>query len=202
MKLVVGLGNPGVKYRFNRHNIGFLILEYSAERKNKKFIEKDNYLYFCDNDTLFIKPLTYMNLSGEALTEVFEKYDISDFLVLSDDIYLPLGEIRIRSKGGDGGHNGLKSVAEHLGTVNYNRLRIGVGKPDSGLKDYVLGDFSEDDFEILNETMPFVDSLLDVFSKHKFEEVLNNYSKNKKSYSDRIKISESKDQRSENDKRL
>jgi PTH1 family peptidyl-tRNA hydrolase len=196
MKLVIGLGNPGSRYQLNRHNIGFLILEDLAERKNKEFIKKDNYLYFCDNDTLFLKPLTYMNLSGEALTKVLEEHQISDFLVLVDDINLPLGEIRIRGKGGDGGHNGLKSIAEHWGNKNYSRLRIGVGQPNEILKDYVLADFSKDDFEILNETIPFVNSLLNVFCKEDFEQVLNNYSRNKKSYSEKIEKSESNDQRS------
>jgi len=196
MKLIIGLGNPGEKYQLNRHNIGFLILENLAECKRKEFQRNSNYSCFSYGNALFLKPLTYMNLSGDALKRVRESYEITDLLVLVDDINLPLGEIRIRSKGGDGGHNGLKSIAEAFGSNDYKRLRIGVGKPDTILSDYVLDDFAQSDLRTVKLSVSFVQSLIEVFIKQDYEMVLNYYSKNKKSYSDLILELESNDQRS------
>ena len=197
MKYIVGLGNPGEKYSFTRHNIGFLVLDKVAEivAKNqssessvnigkrsvlKSFFNivfrgseeckgwqrnKNLLLYQVFDDLYLVKPMTYMNLSGE----IFKYLDVEDtekVLVVVDEIYLPLGRVRFRNKGSAGGHNGLKSIESALGTDKYSRLRVGVGSvkkaenSDSeatvgskGLIDFVLGRFEDDEAELLDKVV-------------------------------------------------
>jgi len=198
MKLIVGLGNPGNEYSNNRHNVGFMLLDYFASEKKTSFKEKQNYFLAQKDNFVLIKPTTYMNLSGVAVKNVLNQYkDIDDFVVVVDDIYLPLGEIRIKQKGGDGGHNGLKSVIAEIGNDEFGRIKIGVGSSTtSNLADYVLSDFEQSDLEVLKETFKFSKGLLDFYTKNDYKEMLNIYSRSKKSYSEKIsKISESTDQR-------
>ena len=157
MKIIAGLGNIGDKYVFTRHNAGFMVLDkwavednfsFKQENKLKSFISKTN---IDGNDTIFIKPTTYMNLSGEAIRAVIDYYkaDISDLIVIYDDIALDTGKIRIRSNGSDGGHNGIKSIIQHLGTSNFNRIKIGIGPQIGPAENYVLQNFSKEQLEIL-----------------------------------------------------
>ncbi|MFV0337433.1 MAG: aminoacyl-tRNA hydrolase [Chthoniobacterales bacterium] len=147
-RLLVGLGNPGPKYENTRHNVGFMALDYIvAHHGTATWENKSNWeSLLAKSDTLiFQKPLTYMNLSGRAVAWVarFFKITPNEILVLSDDTALPLGRLRLRRKGSDGGHNGLASIIEHLGTDQFPRLRIGVGAAlDRPLPDHVLGKFS------------------------------------------------------------
>jgi PTH1 family peptidyl-tRNA hydrolase len=128
-----------------------------------------------------------MNLSGKAVTAVRTKTRIDDILVIVDDIYLPIGEIRLRGSGGLAGHNGLKSIAEALGTREFKRMRIGVGSPNSKeLSDYVLSEFSSNDLRILDQTLSFTSELLEIYISDDFDEMVKYYSKNKKSYSELI----------------
>jgi len=150
MKLVVGLGNPGFRYRATRHNIGFMVLDKVASRsgikiKNKLFNSLCGKGMVENEETMFIKPLTYMNLSGKAVCEVIDKKDISldDVLVVLDDIDLELGRIRLKESGKAPTHNGLRSIIEELGTEGFSRLRVGIG-PKTGeglLRDFVLMPF-------------------------------------------------------------
>lgn len=132
--LLVGLGNPGDKYENTRHNVGFLVADEVAERQSKpiqrlKFKALTNVLTISGEKVLVMKPITYMNLSGEAVRQAVDFYKIppSHVLVVSDDTALPVGRLRIRMKGSAGGHNGLKSIIQHLGTDQFPRLRVGVG---------------------------------------------------------------------------
>lgn len=151
VKLVVGLGNPGSEYASSRHNAGFTVIEQLlATFPAGRFTEVNAAAsrFFCGRfrqRPLYLQqPLTYMNLSGEAVLAAVRRLGIapSEILVVSDDLELPLGRLRLRRSGSDGGHNGLKSVIEKLGTQEFKRLRIGIGRPEHGsVSDYVLGDF-------------------------------------------------------------
>ena len=147
--LVVGLGNPGDKYENTRHNVGFLTVDELAERarvpvQRLKHRALTNTVELGGARVLLMKPVTYMNLSGEAVGEAARFYKIPPerVLVISDDVSLPIGKLRIRKGGSAGGHNGLKSIIQHLGTDQFPRVKIGVGEkphPDYDLADWVLG---------------------------------------------------------------
>ena len=153
--LVVGLGNPGDKYENTRHNVGFMVADELAERQKVpvqrlKFKALTNLVTISGEKVLLMKPVTYMNLSGEAVGQAaaFYKVPADHVLVISDDTALPVGRLRIRKGGSAGGHNGLKSIIQNLGTDQFPRLRLGVGEkphPDYDLADWVLGKFAGED---------------------------------------------------------
>ena len=153
--LLVCLGNPGDKYENTRHNVGYVVADEVAERQNKpvqrlKFKALTNTLTISGEKVLVMKPITYMNLSGEAVRQAADFYKIPPerVLVVSDDTALPVGKLRIRVKGSAGGHNGLKNIIQHLGTDQFPRLRVGVGEkphPDYDMADWVLGKFVGED---------------------------------------------------------
>lgn len=160
--IIAGLGNPGEKYLYTRHNVGFLALEYYAQtvgvKINKvKFKSLFGECKLPDKRVILIKPQTYMNNSGEAVAEAAKFYKVApqNIIVISDDITLNVGKIRIREKGSDGGHNGLKSIINHLSSNEFIRMRIGVGQkphPDYDLVDWVLGELSNEDKHIIFDT--------------------------------------------------
>ena len=146
--LIVGLGNPGEEYDNTRHNIGFEAINFIAEKNNILFTHNNNSLTtklkINNNNILLCKPLSFMNRSGSPIKYFLEKYQINaeKLIIISDDINLPLGKIRIRKKGSSGGHNGLKSIIKHLDTENFIRIRIGIENPGKiDTTDYVLGKF-------------------------------------------------------------
>ena len=149
--LICGLGNPGYEYEKTRHNVGFEIVETIAEDKSATFKEERHGLMAVikhrGRTVYLLKPMTYMNLSGKAVRYWVQKLNLKpeNLLVCIDDLNLPFGTIRMRKKGKDGGHNGLKDINQHLGTENYNRLRIGIGNEfhRGGQVDYVLGKWSD-----------------------------------------------------------
>ena len=153
--LIAGLGNPGDAYENTRHNIGFQVLDALGERQKKpiqrlKFKALTNLFTISGEKVLVMKPVTYMNLSGEAVRPAADFYKIPPerILVVSDDTALPAGRLRIRKGGSAGGHNGLKSIIQHLGTDQFPRLRVGVGEkphPDYDMADWVLGRFTGED---------------------------------------------------------
>jgi PTH1 family peptidyl-tRNA hydrolase len=161
MKLIVGLGNPGNEYNKTRHNLGFLVLDKYLEENNLKF-DKDKFesIYTIDgigeDRVIFQQPMTFMNLSGTAVKQLSDFYKIKpeDILIVYDDKDLPVGDIRVRTKGSAGGHNGIKSIINQLGIENFGRLRIGIGSnPKINTADYVLGKFSKEDQEIIDNKM-------------------------------------------------
>lgn len=153
--LVVCLGNPGDKYDGTRHNVGFMVADEIGEREHipiqkLKFKALTNTCELGGAKVLLMKPITYMNLSGEAVRQAADFYKVpaERVLVVSDDVSLPVGKLRIRLKGSAGGHNGLKSIIAHLGSESFPRLKIGVGEkphPDYDLADWVLGKFAGED---------------------------------------------------------
>jgi PTH1 family peptidyl-tRNA hydrolase len=160
MKLVVGLGNPGPEYRETRHNVGFLVVDELAKRWRvedewrEKFDALVSRTGIGDDAVYLAKPLTFMNLSGQAIAGLagFYKIDPAEVFVVTDDVALPLGRLRARRDGGAGGHNGLKSVIQHLGTQAFPRMRVGVGRGDDrrDLSDHVLGRFEAGERDIVS----------------------------------------------------
>ena len=161
--LVVGLGNPGEKYENTRHNVGFLTVDQLADRANVP-VQKLKHRALTNTAevggvrVLLMKPVTYMNLSGEAVGEAARFYKIppDHVLVISDDVSLPIGKLRVRRGGSAGGHNGLKSIIQHLGTDQFPRVKIGVGeKPHPGydMADWVLSKFTGEDLKTITEAV-------------------------------------------------
>ena len=160
--LIAGLGNPGKKYEFTRHNSGYLCLDKLAQKLNIKinrirFKSLSADVSICGHRCLLIKPQTGMNNSGEAVREAadFYKIPIEKIIVVFDDISLPCGNMRIRRSGTDGGHNGVKSIIYHLKSNNFPRIKIGVGAkphPDMELMDWVLSSFKKEELEVLRST--------------------------------------------------
>ena len=173
MKLIVGLGNPEIKYDGTRHNFGFRAVDYSVEAlgggnwvKAAKFNALTARLDVADQAVIFLKPLTFYNLVGQSVRSIVDFYrlDLSDVLVIHDDMALPLGMIRARLSGSDAGNNGIKNIISHLGK-DFARIRIGSGKipdsngnaqPNSGRKDYVLAKITKKEQATFNEVLPKV----------------------------------------------
>ena len=161
MKLIVGLGNPGAEYVGTRHNVGWEVIDALAARHQIKLDQKGAQARFGrgsigDQSVLLVKPQTYMNLSGDSVSALMarEKAELSDILILCDDIHLPVGKLRLRGKGSSGGQNGLKSVAARVGSQEWARLRVGVGEPPPGLQvEWVLGRFGASDRKAVDEAI-------------------------------------------------
>ena len=182
MYIIAGLGNPGKKYENTRHNIGFITLDYLAERhdikinkiKHKALVGEGR---IAGQKVLLVEPQTYMNLSGESLREVMDYYkvDIEDMIVIYDDIDLEAGAVRIRKKGGPGTHNGMRSIVQHLGT-DFPRIRMGIGKERRGdLVDFVLGGFTKEDKEVLEPAIERAALAIEMYIGEGIEKAMNKY---------------------------
>ena len=194
LKLLVGLGNPGLEYHKTRHNVGFMVLEEIAKKNNSTFREsKKLYGKTCEigsgiSKKRLLMPNTFMNDSGKSVRLAKDWFDFEahQLIVLVDDMDLPLGKIRVRSKGGSGGHNGLKSIINHLGTNEFKRLKIGIGSPSKIQEErkdktisHVLGRFSKEEFVILNSIIKEIMSCLDSIKSNSWEKIItriNSYS--------------------------
>ena len=174
MKLIVGLGNPGPEYMKTRHNLGFIVLDYTMEKEGIKFEKNKFDSMFTitgtgDDRVIFAEPTTFMNLSGSAVKQIMDFYKIKpkDLLVIYDDKDLEVGKIRIRKKGSSGGHNGIKDIINKIGTDEFNRLRIGIGSDNRiQTSDYVLGKFSKEQFEIIESNLEeYSDIVIDYMNK-------------------------------------
>lgn len=184
MRLIIGLGNPTEKYQGTRHNVGFMCLDFWAKANKKRFTSGTLFDSLVMREVVAIKPKTYMNLSGKALKSAIDKWSITETLVVYDDLELEAGQLRIRSGGGDGGHNGIKSLFEVLAPSELRRIRVGIGRSDTIPADeYVLADFSQSELASYQETFLLVSKFLDAYSRNDFNHVLNEYSRWKKSYS-------------------
>lgn len=184
MKLVVGLGNPGKQYEKTRHNIGFEVIDALSERLNiplnlAKFQGVYGVGHIHGEKVFLLKPLTYMNLSGESIRAMMDYFEINDdeLVVIYDDLDLPVGKIRLRQKGSAGGHNGIKSTIAHLGTQEFNRIRVGIDRPPSGMKvpDYVLGRFSKEEQEAMSEVIPKCAAACEEWILKPFLQIMNEY---------------------------
>jgi len=161
MYIIAGLGNPGKEYENTRHNIGFDVIDKIAEKANIDVLEKKHKAligkgYLAGQKVVLAKPQTYMNLSGESIRELADYYKVdpeTEIIIISDDISLSVGQIRVRKKGSAGGHNGLKSIIARLGTEGFMRVKMGVGEKPKGwdLADYVLGHFSKEERKEMDE---------------------------------------------------
>ncbi len=184
MKLIAGLGNIGPKYTFTRHNAGFMLvdsialnagLDMKENSRLKCFITKFNNN---GEDYLLIKPTTFMNLSGEAVRAVTDYYkiDVKDVLIVFDDLSLELGKIRFRPNGSDGGHNGIKSIIQHMGTKDIARLKIGIGpQPSIPSEVFVLQNFSKEELDKLKETLAIAKEGIACYFTNGMQETQNKY---------------------------
>lgn len=184
MKLIVGLGNPGKQYDQTRHNIGFEVIDalsdqFSIPLNQSKFKGMYGIGLHNGEKVLLLKPLTYMNLSGESIRAVMDYYQIEleDLLVIYDDLDLPVGKIRLRQKGSPGGHNGIKSTVAHLGTQEFNRIRIGIDRPTPGMSvpDYVLGRFRAEERTFTQDAVKRSAEACATWLQKPFLQVMNEY---------------------------
>jgi len=188
VKLIVGLGNPGPEYESTRHNIGVMILDAVCEKlRVPPYKKSKNYLLARKDEWLFLKALTYMNLSGLAVSSVMKEFDIkkSDLLIILDDVHIPLGKIRIRRRGSDAGHNGLKSVIELLDSENFPRMRVGIlpeihesaSELTIPLEEFVLMNFLEEENKQVQEIIPTAVELTSYFIYQNYEKMSTAYSR-------------------------
>jgi PTH1 family peptidyl-tRNA hydrolase len=183
--LVVGLGNPGSKYENTRHNVGFLVADELAHRAGVPIRKIKHHALTASaviggQGVLLMKPTTYMNLSGEAVGEAarFYKIPADHVLVISDDVDLPLGKLRIRKSGSAGGHNGLKSIIQHLGTDQFPRLKVGVGgkpHPDYDMADWVLGQLQGEDKKVMDEAVQRAADGVECFLRDGADKAMNRF---------------------------
>ena len=185
MYIIVGLGNPTKEYDNTRHNIGFAAIDMLADKyginvsevKHKALLGKG---VINGNKVILVKPMTYMNLSGEAVRAVIDYYKVDEeeeLMIIYDDISLDVGQLRVRKKGSAGGHNGIKNIIAHLGHDTFQRIKIGVGEKPKGydLADYVLGHFSKEDLATLKDGMERVDGAVNLMLQGDIDEAMNRY---------------------------
>ncbi len=184
MKLIIGLGNPGKQYDYTRHNIGFecidaLSKKWDAPLNQMKFNGMYATVHRPEGKVILLKPLTYMNLSGESVRPLMDYFDIDieDIIVIYDDLDLETGKLRLRQKGSAGGHNGIKSLIHHLGTQEFNRIRVGISRPPAGMKvvDYVLAKFSKEDELAIEQAIEKTVSAVEASLSKKFLDVMSEY---------------------------
>ncbi len=185
MYLIAGLGNPDKKYDMTRHNIGFdcvdmIASDNGSDIKKLKHKALTETIYIGSEKVILAKPQTYMNLSGESIRDIaeFYKIDPENVIIICDDISIPLGKIRIRPKGTDGGHNGLKSIIYQLQSDKFTRIRVGVGAPqhkDYDLADYVLGRFSPDEIKILTPILKSMNEIVLCIIRNSCQDAMNKF---------------------------
>ena len=189
MVIIAGLGNPTREYENTRHNIGFMAVDALADKydigvmecRHRSLIGKG---VINGTKVVLVKPLTYMNLSGEAIRSVTDYYKVdvtSELIVIYDDINLDVGQLRIRKKGSAGGHNGIKNIIAHLGQDSFNRIRIGVGEKPGGcdLADYVLGHFSREELAVMADSLEAVDGAVNLMLQGEVDAAMNAYNAKK-----------------------
>lgn len=187
MRLILGIGNPGERYRKNRHNVGFVLLDHLAEKYLISFLPSKNDYYFAEkkigeNYFCLIKPSNYVNNSGFAAVQAITSYNcsVSDLLVIHDDVYLSTGTFKVKLSGGDGGHNGVESIIYQLGSEYFTRIRIGVGGSNFSqetIADYVLSDFSQSDHSLLEKVFENCTVLVEAFILGGTKQLLDTNSK-------------------------
>ncbi len=202
MKMIVGLGNPGLKYAGTRHNMGFSALTMLSDRLNIPIKTRQcealvGHGFIGTEKVLLAMPQTYMNLSGNAVGALahFYKCDPADIIVIYDDIDLPAGTIRIRAKGSAGSHNGMKSVIQMLGTEDFPRVRVGVGAKPAGrdLADYVLSRFPKEELPLIREAIDTAVSAAELIVREGVDKAQNEYNRSQKSPKKEPHLTESED---------
>ncbi|KPJ22341.1 aminoacyl-tRNA hydrolase [Streptococcus phocae] len=186
VKMIVGLGNPGSKYDKTKHNIGFMAVDRIVKDLDVSFTEEKNFkalvgsTFINQEKIYFVKPITFMNNSGIAVKALLTYYNISiaDLLVIYDDLDIEVGKIRFRQKGSAGGHNGIKSLIAHIGTQEFDRIKIGIGRPKDGMTviNHVLGDFSKDDAITMSLTLDKVVNAVNYYlQENNFEKTMQKF---------------------------
>lgn len=182
MKIIVGLGNPGAKYKDTRHNVGFKVVEelacrFGVEKEECKYDAIIGHIRIGTEKVFLMKPLTYMNLSGKAVAPFvnFYKLDLKDLLVIYDDMDLPLGTLRIRAKGGTGGHKGVASITDMLKSRDFARIRLGIGRPSDETIDWVLGRFSPEEQPVMEDAVKKAADAAECWVLEGIEKAMNKY---------------------------
>lgn len=182
MKVIVGLGNPGKKFSDTRHNIGFRVLEevarrHEVQKEESRFDALIAHVLLNGQKVLLVKPLTYMNLSGKAVQPLLHWYktDLADLIVVYDDMDLPVGSLRLRADGGSGGHKGLTNIIERLGSREFSRLRLGIGRPSNEAIDWVLGTFAPNEMELVKEMVTGAADRLEYWVGQGIDRAMNEY---------------------------
>lgn len=184
MKVMIGLGNPGKKYEETRHNAGFMAIDTISEKwgipvTQNKFRALVGEGRLEGEKVLLVKPQTYMNLSGESVAEILHFYKLipDELVVIFDDLDLPTGQLRLREKGSAGGHNGIKSMIQHLGTQEFKRIKVGIGRPEPGrsVSDYVLQTFPAAERKAIDEAVSLAAEAAAMWVKEPFLKVMNHY---------------------------
>ncbi len=185
MKVIIGLGNPGLKFKGTRHNIGFSAVDAITEKYNIEFNKKKFGGLYCETvingeNVVFLKPNKYINLSGEVIKKYIDYFKISidDILVIHDDLDTSLGKYKLRQTGGSGGHNGLKNIELNVGTNEYKRIKIGISNnKEIETSNYVLGKISNDESKVMNKVVEDVKNIVDDFFVMSFLDLMNKYNK-------------------------
>ena len=181
MKLIVGLGNPGDNYRLTKHNFGFWVIDKLVEQSSLTYkAGKGDFIFALDKKCLFVKPTTYVNNSGIAIKQVLKYYKIAnleDILVIYDDINIDLGNIRFRSKGSDGGHNGLKSIIYHLEADNFDRLKLGIATSSKmrPSEKYVLKPFQRKYNKLIKDVLGNAIEAVNYYLENGINKTMNNF---------------------------
>ena len=180
MYLIAGLGNPGLKYEKTRHNIGFLVIDEITKNLSTTNITNQNFKANTQKNlsNLYVKPQTFMNDSGASIINIVEYYDIENHnvIIVHDDLDLPFGTVKFKIGGGHGGHNGLRSIDSHIGK-DYIRVRVGIGKPEnkSDVANYVLSNFSKEEFDKLKDIISHIIKSIDALKIMSIDEVKSQY---------------------------
>lgn len=186
VKMIVGLGNPGSKYNDTKHNIGFMAVDRIVKKLDVNFTEDKNFKSEIGSDFIngekiyFIKPTTFMNNSGIAVKALLTYYNISikDMIIIYDDLDMEVGKIRFRQKGSAGGHNGIKSIIAHLGTQEFDRIKVGIGRPNGRMTviNHVLGKFDKNDEIMISNTLDKVDNAVNYYLQtNDFQKTMQKY---------------------------
>jgi len=184
MRVIFGLGNPGKDYEQSRHNIGFRVIDKLSQEHRIKLNKYSYQAWIGEGEigkeqVFLVKPLTFVNAAGISLFQIKQKHEISlkDIMVISDDVDLELGKLRLARKGGDGGHKGLRSIIEFLGTEEFLRLRIGIGRPQEKieLKEYVLGEFTSREKKIIEEAISKAGQAVEMVIRQGIDETMRHY---------------------------
>lgn len=182
MKVIFGLGNPGVKYSKTKHNVGFMLIDRLAEQLNIT-VDKNEFEaltgtgFWNGEKIMLVKPQTFMNLSGKSVWQIIDYYadQIEDFIVVYDDMDLALGSLRFKQKGSAGGHNGVKSIIASLNSQEFDRLKIGIGQKKFDAVHHVLGEFSKEEMKIIEEGIDHGIAGLELWCKTDIKSVMNQY---------------------------
>jgi PTH1 family peptidyl-tRNA hydrolase len=185
LHLIIGLGNPGKRYLYTRHNIGYMVIDHIADFLLNKFVSHEAQYKFVETEfsgerAVLLKPMTFMNRSGLAVAAAIRTFSVAeeDLLVISDDLHLPFATLRLRPQGSAGGHNGLRSIIEHLGHQQFSRMRLGIGAPGGEeVSDYVLSDFNREERHAMPDFIAAASQAVNAWVLHPIADVMHQFNR-------------------------